>query len=140
MAINLSSTKLLDEKGLLKTNQRKEILNIMSSEDKPLSAKHIYNKLKDRNPHLKLSTIYRNLNIFAEKDIVRKLNIRNDSNENLFELIIKDHHHHLVCMKCGEIKDIKCLLDDYLKEIEDNNNYLIKDHRLTVYGLCEDCR
>jgi len=140
MAINLSSTKLLDEKGLLKTNQRKEILNIMSLEDKPLTAKSIYNKLKNRNPHLKLSTVYRNLNIFAEKDIVRKLNIRNDSNENLFELIIKDHHHHLVCMKCGEIKDIKCLLDDYLKEIEDNNNYLIKDHRLTVYGLCEDCK
>lgn len=137
---NSTFMKLLDEKGLHKTNQRSEILNIMSLEDKPLSAKHIYNKLKDRNSHLKLSTIYRNLNIFAEKDIIRKLNIRNDKNENLFELIKETHHHHLICIECGEIKDIKCPLDDYLKEIEDKNNYLIKDHRLSIYGLCENCK
>lgn len=131
---------LLQANNLKNTGQRRKILKTLYDEDKPLSAKEIFFKLKKDNPKLKLSTIYRNLNKFTEKDIVKKLNIKNEKHENLFEIKTDRHHHHLICVECGDIKELGCPLDDYLKKVAKENNYKIKDHRLTIYGICNKCK
>lgn len=132
--------KLLQANDLKITSQRRNILKTLYVEDKPLSAKEIFFKLRKDNPRLKLSTIYRNLNKFIDKDIVKKLNIKNNKHENLFELKSARHHHHLVCVECGDIKELECPLEDYLKKVAKENNYEIKDHRLTIYGVCSSCK
>ena len=143
----MKQLKELDEiKSLLQTNnlkntgQRRKILRTLYKEDNPLSAKELFFKLKKKNPKLKLSTIYRNLNKFTEKDIVKKLNIKNEKHENLFEIKTDRHHHHLICVECGDIKELGCPLGDYLKKVAKENNYIIKDHRLTIYGICNKCK
>lgn len=128
----------LKEKGLKATQQRLAILEVLVEENFPLSAQDIFSKLRENNPNLRLSTVYRTLNSFVEKKIVSKLNL-NDK-ESFFELLSGEHHHHLICMKCGEIIPIDCPLKDYEEELIDNTDYTIIDHRLKVYGICPRCR
>ncbi len=131
--------EILNKRNLKNTRQRRAILKLMFTEDIPLSAKEIYYKIKDNNPHLKLSTIYRNLNVFEKNNIVRKLNI-NNGKKSYFELIKDEHHHHLICIRCGQIQDIECPFDGYLDKLEKKKNYEVTDHRLTVYGICHECK
>lgn len=62
----------LKEKGLKVTRQRLAILEVLVEENFPLSAQNIFSKLRRNNPNLRLSTVYRTLNSFVEKKIVRK--------------------------------------------------------------------
>ncbi|MDI3547962.1 MAG: hypothetical protein PWR10_1614 [Halanaerobiales bacterium] len=128
----------LKEKGLKATQQRLAILEVLVEENFPLSAQNIFSKLRRNNPNLRLSTVYRTLNSFVEKKIVRKLDLIDK--ESFFELLSGEHHHHLICMKCGEIIPIDCPLKDYEEELIDNTDYTIIDHRLKIYGICPRCR
>jgi Fe2+ or Zn2+ uptake regulation protein len=128
----------LNEKGIKNTCQRMEILKVLLEKEAPLSARDIYLKIKGDNHKFRLSTVYRNLNIFAEKNIVRKLDL--NEGKTFFELLTSKHHHHLICKKCGKIMAIKCPLGNYLNQLAENTGYVITDHKLKVYGICPDCK
>jgi Fur family ferric uptake transcriptional regulator len=55
-------------------------------------------------------------------------------------LLQGDHHHHLICLKCGKIIPLECPLKDYEEQISDQTKYNIFEHRLKLYGLCPDCK
>ena len=50
-------------------------MNILKSSDKGLSAENIYDLCKEQRENLNLSTIYRTLELFEEKEIIKKINI-----------------------------------------------------------------
>jgi Fe2+ or Zn2+ uptake regulation protein len=48
----------------------------------------------------------------------------------------KDHHHHIVCIKCGKVDTItECAITD-IKKIK---GYRIVSHYMQVNGICENC-
>ena len=65
----------LKENGIRITNGRILILKIIESSTKGLTAEQIYEMCKDKNENLNLSTIYRSVELFEEKGIVKKINI-----------------------------------------------------------------
>ena len=130
----------LKDLGIRVTRQRLEILNLMADQNKPLTAAEIFDKLKKSNLKLRLSTVYRNLNKFVENNLVSKIEIKMDKKESYFELLQGNHHHHLICLKCGKIIPLKCPLKNYENKISDQTNYQIVEHRLKLYGLCPDCK
>ncbi len=143
MQNNISSKDLLTKKGLKNTVQRKEILQVLSEADIPLTAREVYLKLKDNEKECRLSTIYRNLNIFEEKNIIKKVIINhnniNHNKHSFFELIKKEDYHYFICTKCGKITNIKCPLAEYLGKLAEEKDYTITDHRLIIYGICSEC-
>jgi Fur family ferric uptake transcriptional regulator len=140
MAKKLDLEKKLKNMGIRVTRQRLEILTLMAEKNKPLTAANIFSKLKKSNPKLRLSTVYRNLNKFAENNLVSKIEIKIDNKESYFELLQGNHHHHLICLKCGKIIPLKCPLEDYEEQISEQTKYNIIEHHLKLYGLCPDCK
>ena len=63
---------------------------------------------------------------------------------NRYELVKEneDHrHHHLICSKCGSVSEVEDdLLESLEKQILLKNKFLVKDHKVKFYGLCENCR
>jgi Fur family ferric uptake transcriptional regulator len=50
-------------------------------------------------------------------------------------------HHHLICLKCGEVTEVQDdLLESIEKEILKKNGFIVKDHRVKFYGFCKNCR
>ncbi|MFW5999733.1 MAG: Fur family transcriptional regulator [Halanaerobiaceae bacterium] len=121
--------------GIKCTEQRRVILTVLLEADRPLSAGEIAERSE-----IRLSTVYRNLNLFVEKKLVSKFHLDKDGLENRFEISRGEHHHHLICQDCGEIVPLSCPLRGLAEKIGRRQNYRITGHSLNIYGLCSRCR
>lgn len=135
-----SIEKKLKEKGLKLTNQRKAIIEVLfENKDNFLTAEEIFLKSKEKCPQTNFSTIYRNLEILTNLNIIHKTNIEN--NTSMFELVQNDsHHHHIICKNCGKTELIDfCPLDKILSEVN-KKNFTLTDHKFELYGYCDKCK
>lgn len=144
MELNKTVSDKLKKKGYKFTPQRKAILEVI--QDNPgnhLSSEEIYDLVKVNFPEIGLATVYRTVQLLVELEILSKLNL--DDGYVRYELDTHDedqhHHHHLICTECGKIIEVKeDLLDPIEVEIEKKYTFLIKDHKLKFFGLCEVCQ
>ena len=92
-----------------------------------------------------LSSLYRNLAILEECAVVSRIMTSNGS--AIFELseTHSEHHHHLVCAKCGVVRDIVIPesiehgLDQQLVKLARKEGFSFQHHQLDVIGLCGKC-
>lgn len=110
--------------------------------DKHLSCDEIFNIISKENPEIGIATVYRTLLLFEKLDIVYKVNFDDGCSRYELDLGTEDHqHHHLICLKCGEVIEVKLdLLEALETEIEKELNFRIVDHNLKFYGYCSDCK
>ena len=125
------------------TKQKRLILDcIKDSGGHHMTVEEIYNLIKKHDEKISIATVYRNLRLLEEQGVVKKVIMTEDA-PIFFELCDSDAHthHHLVCSHCGKIIDFdEDLLDSLEKIIEEKKGFLIKDHRVVFFGLCECCR
>lgn len=67
--------EILKAKGIKITNGRIEILNILKNSENSLSAEKVYQIFRDNKIDINLSTIYRTLELFEEKNIIERLTL-----------------------------------------------------------------
>lgn len=133
-----SVIKQLSDKGFKFTPQRKLLLEILFHSMRHLSAEEIFEAVKASQPNVSFGTIYRNLSLLVEMGIVTQLDFRDGRSR--FE-ISDTHHHHLICLDCGDAVDIPaCPFNKIINETAAANNFYIKEHNFEVYGYCEGCR
>ncbi len=94
---------------------------------------------------LPISSTYRNLEVLERSGVVNRISIGGDRAH--FELAepLLSHHHHLVCVACGIIEDIR--LDDELEELVDRSlseaarqaAFTPLRHLLDLHGHCYRC-
>ena len=84
-----------------------------------------------------LATIYRNLGILIEDDMIRKVKF---NDVDVYETI-KRKHYHFICRHCNKIIDVipdeTGLGIENLKSIEGNT---IDECEVVFYGTCADCK
>ena len=121
------------------TKQRKTILEVLKNTNSHPTADWIYEKVKQEIPNISLGTVYRNLNLLAEKDKITVINYANDQSH--YDGNTKNHYHFR-CNKCGKVYDLEVKL--FEKEIDaivsNNTDFEVDSHRLEFYGLCPDCQ
>ncbi len=50
------------------------------------------------------------------------------------------HHDHLICTKCGKIKEFNNPELEALQEkIASDNGFYMLQHRMEIYGICDEC-
>lgn len=132
--MNLAS---FEQSGLKKTKHRILVLKTLDKNEYPVSAEQLYFQLKKEN--INLSTIYRILNIFEEKGIVKKE--VNQNKENVYSLVLKEDSHYLVCVKCHKRTPLPgCPYHEINEQIEEETGYQILDHNTEIYGICPECK
>lgn len=127
--------QILKQDGHKYTDKRRDILNIFVEEDKYINAKHIQQQMDTNYPGISFDTIYRNLHLFKELNIIEGTEL---DGEMKFRIACTDHHHHhFICERCGDTKVIEfCPMDAIQKHLP---NVAINTHKLEVYGICEKC-
>jgi Fur family ferric uptake transcriptional regulator len=132
--------ELLTNNGLNRTKMKVSILVELSRAKTPLSAAEIHQELGDESCNK--STVFRTINQFKDKGLVREINLGEDFNR--YEIINPDHehshhHHHVRCRECGDIKLIeKCDLSPFEKMIS-KLGYKEMEHYLEFTGICSKC-
>ena len=132
--------KLCDREYKL-TPQRRIIMEAFTrSPEKHLSAEDIYGMVKQNNPEIGLATVYRTLDLFAELDILQKMDFGDGRSRYEFCTSEVHHHHHLICLSCGKVMEFgDDLLESLESTIEKKSRFRIVDHELKFYGYCAKC-
>jgi len=52
---------------------------------------------------------------------------------------LERHHDHVICVRCGRIREIDAARPRRLAEIEQATGYRVLDGQVTVRGVCEQC-
>jgi len=132
----------LKEKECKLTPQRKATLDVLiENQSKHLSTEDVYELVKDKFPDIGLATIYRTLQLFDNFDIVKKLNFNDGCYRYELSEDQRHQHHHLICIKCGNVYEFD---DDLLEQLEhkinNNNDFQVKDHMVKFFGYCKECK
>jgi Fur family ferric uptake transcriptional regulator len=93
-------------------------------------------EIRARCPEVGMVTVYRALDLFSGLGLVRRLDLGHGPRYELAE----DHHHHLICERCGSVTEFKrCPLD--LQSLPGvRADFEIRAHSLEIYGACSGCR
>ncbi len=132
--------ELLNNKNLKSTRQRNAILCELENSVRPLTAEDLFLNLKDKNISISMSTVYRVLDTLVNSGLVLQSSLHK-SNRAFYELKRKEHHHHLVCIKCEKMLHLDgCPLNEYVKLLEKQSGFTIQGHTLEIFGYCDNCK
>ncbi len=127
-------------KGLRSTRQRDIILDIFLSTHQHVSVEELYLKVKVSNPGVGQATVYRTLKLFAEAGLAREI-LLHDGQTRYEHVVAGEHHDHLVCTGCNSIIEFEnATIEKLQDEIAAQHGFLIKNHKMEIYGLCANCR
>lgn len=127
---------ILKAKGYKYTGKREEMVRIFAREKRYLSAKEMLESMQIDYPKLSFDTIYRNLSLFEELEILETTQLEG---ERIYRLSCETehHHHHLICTQCGKTQQIDlCPMDEILGE---PTGFKITGHKFEIYGNCVEC-
>lgn len=132
----------LASKNLKLTSERERILEVIFSIQHHIDVLHIYDEArkKFKDDKLSLATIYRTIPLLEEAGLLKSFHAKGD--QKVYECMAGvDHHDHLICVRCGKITEFTCEeIEGYQQRVATTHHYKLLDHRLELFGLCEDCR
>ncbi|MGO4887192.1 Fur family transcriptional regulator [Anaerobacillus sp. MEB173] len=128
---------LLKDKGYKHTGKREDLLQLFAEEKRYLSAKEVLEKMQKDYPGLSFDTIYRNLSLFVELNILEFTELEGEKRFR-FTCSTDHHHHHLICLDCGKTKQVNdCPMVQLNTKLDD---FSIVGHKFEIYGYCGDCK
>ncbi len=123
------------------TALRRSIVEVMSKSSTPLTIGDLLGRL----PKVPQSSLYRNLAVLEQAGVAVRVKTSGDTGRYELSERLAGHHHHLVCSRCGSMKDIvvpssvEKRLDDSLHALAKSEGYVMQHHRLDVVGVCKKC-
>lgn len=127
--------------GIKWTRQRKCVYRILLEAKEPLSAVQIYSRVDktDAQDTYAVSTIYRILAVFEEKDLVTKTNWLGDGTV-VYELNRGGHTHYAVCLECHKRIQLESCPFAHMHLEQETGDFTVTGHKLELYGYCGNCR
>src|SRR5580698_7086500 len=98
-----SFRELCHEHGIAVTHQRQVLYEVMQTMQGHPSPEEVYARVKKKVPAISLATVYKNINLFVESGVFRKMSLHHGS---VRVEMNEQPHHHVVCSKCRKITDI----------------------------------
>jgi len=131
-------TRYLEKKNLKHTKQRDYILVAFLESKAHISAEDLYQKVREEKPGIGYTTVYRTLKLLVDAGIAQERRF----DDGLTRYEVEQHHHdHLVCLKCGNIREFESkLIEDAQEKIARDYGFKIVRHRHELYGHCPNCR
>ena len=132
-----STVKLLKNSNTKMTAARTKLLDLILDSKAPQTANGLHKKIKNETD---LATVYRSLKVFAEKGLVRAINL--DGDTVYYEKACEHNplHAHFYCEDCG---DVECLdpfgFEESSAFIRMAKNKQINSVELIIKGRCSRC-
>lgn len=131
---------VLKTKHLRLTKTRKVLLELFFRYETPLSAQIILREFGKVYRVVNKTTIYRELERLERVGLIGTVQLGDRT--TYYELTIREHHHHLVCLHCEKVEDVDIDEKIFLaeeKKVSREKNFVISRHALEFFGLCKMC-
>ncbi|MDR1591878.1 MAG: transcriptional repressor [Prevotellaceae bacterium] len=129
-------SEFLKANKLRETAERLAIVNCIYAYNTRFSAEQIYSALQETF-HVSLSTVYNTLDLMEQSHLIVKHQIdKHLSYERISADVV---HYHLVCTKCGVIKEFTDLKIKNAIKKKVFGTFTPCYHTLYLYGICKYC-
>lgn len=132
--------RYLASKHLRRTSERYAILDIVLGMNKHFYVDTICSAMEESSFRVSRATVYNTIELLTEAGIVRRHRFGNQPAQ--YEKIVDTaaaNHQHLVCTKCGKVKEIKDIT--LLKALSQRRyqSFTPEYFQFYVYGTCSQC-
>ena len=125
---------MLIDKGIRPSSQRILMIEYLDKNHNHPTADKIYSELLEKLPSISKATVYNNLNLFVEKDILKK--ISSQSNEISYD-INNEPHGHFICDLCDAIYDFD--ISDVNLDSSALEGFKVENQEIIFRGECKNC-
>ena len=123
--------------GLPLTVQRRMILEALAPRTDHPTADEILLDVRQRAPEISRTTVYRVLEAFVRVRVARK--VCHPGAVARYE-ILREQHHHLVCLVCGRMTDFEDpRLDKLPLPDSKSQGFELIEYSIQFRGTCADC-
>ncbi|OGQ98986.1 MAG: transcriptional repressor [Deltaproteobacteria bacterium RIFOXYD12_FULL_57_12] len=120
------------------TSQRQVILDELRKVTSHPTASEVYDMVRKRLPRIGLGTVYRNLELLTEHELIRKLKVGGE--QKRFDGNAAPHYH-VRCVQCGRVDDVEINpLLDLEQKVATCSGYEILGHHVEFEGRCAACK
>jgi Fur family ferric uptake transcriptional regulator len=119
------------------TPQREAVLQAVQDLAHP-TAESIHAHLARLEPGLSLSTVYRNLTVLQELEVITHAHI--GSGAPVYHLAEVDPHIHLSCIRCGTVASVPgSTAGPFAADVHALTGFRVDATHSAVYGICAAC-
>lgn len=128
--------EILSKQGYRVTTARETTFKLLMSPD-PQS---IGDLLQKADKTVDRVSVYRSIELFEKLGIVHRIYIGWKYKLELSDEFM-EHHHHLSCLKCGQIIDIddEKHIEDFITEVSREFGFQPRRHQFEIDGYCQNC-
>ena len=127
----------IKQAGLKVTPRRQAIIKLFVDCNSHITPEEVWKKLKKKFNKCGLPSVYRNLESLVGCGIlVRVQQFDRKKHYGLCTARGDCHHHHITCIQCGKVEDIK---DCAISKVKKIRGYKVVSHFMQVDGICVGC-
>lgn len=141
--LHVTAAGRLRSEGQRYTANRRALVDALVDAEAPLTIRQILDVCDD----VPQSSAYRNLALLERAGVVHRIITTDEfSRYELTEELTDDHHHHLICSRCGAVTDfsvppdLEQHLETALDEVAGETGFETEHHRFDLVGRCANCR
>jgi len=124
--------------GQRMTRQRRLLLDIIRHGGRHMDADELYRRARRHDPRLSLSTVYRNLRLFARLGLIEERHF--DDAHHHYEVRSSSEHYHLRCLGCGKVMEFESNLTTHIKEdAARDTGFRVTGGEFHLVGYCPEC-
>ena len=121
-----------------RTQSQEQILKLLQTIRRSLSAQDIYTELRNRKQSIGLATVYRSLDALKQEGCLQVRTLA--SGESVYSSFHQDRHH-ITCVRCGKsVAFDECPVHQLETQLQQSHNFKIYYHTLEFFGLCDRCQ
>jgi Fur family ferric uptake transcriptional regulator len=103
-----------------------------------VSAQQLHLVLRNHGSTIGLTTVYRALADLAKLGEADSL--QSNDGELLYRACGTDHHHHLICRKCGATVEIEAhRVEEWAAQVASEHGFTQVSHTIDIFGICSSC-
>jgi Fur family transcriptional regulator, ferric uptake regulator len=120
---------------------RRAVIESLADQECCRSAQEIFDQLRGEERRVGIASVYRVLDLLVSLGLVQRLDLGGGVSRYEPALPGGEHHHHLVCVDCGEVSPFEDpRLERALEGTATRSDYTVVGHDVVLRGRCPDCR
>ena len=125
---------VIEDMGYRITQPRRDVVKLLETKPDGFGAEEIHGAL----PAVGRATVYRTIRLLLDIGVICKLVMRDGSTK--YSLARVEHHHHLVCVRCGTVEEfLDSTIERLVRAIGAEVSGEILGHRIEFDVICKTC-
>ena len=130
-------TERFRARGLRVTPQRQAIFRLLHGDATHPTVETLYERARADMPTISLKTVYQTVHDLERLGQVELLDVGTGSLR--VDPNVEHAHHHLVCTRCGAVRDVLVDIADVRLPPRDRRDFTVEAVEVVFRGVCDRC-